>query len=191
LPRRIALVYRADVGARAAASTTTASKTPSVELRGNVLDVLKTLLAEGQSEAVLALFAKLVSRNSELEARLAKLLSGPRKNEGVSTAQLKLFLESLDARTDEAAGGPSAKAADEKLRAASAIDQKKEEGGDPLGHRKSAENRTNRLKTRDPTRHVWVVKAHRSPEEAPQCKSKHVHPRKRSPLPSPSAFSMT
>jgi transposase len=124
---KIALVYRADVGARAAASTTTANKTPSVELRGNVLDVLKTLLAEGQREAVLALFAKLVSRNSELEARLAKLLSGPRKNEGVSTAQLKLFLDSLEARSDEAAGGPQAQAADEKLRAASAIDEKKDE----------------------------------------------------------------
>jgi hypothetical protein len=70
-------VYRADVSARAAANTTTASKTPSEELRGNVLEVLKTLLAEGHSEAVLALFAKLVSRNSELEARLAKLLHWP------------------------------------------------------------------------------------------------------------------
>jgi hypothetical protein len=120
-------VYRAGVGARAAASTTTASKTPSIELRGNVLEVLEALLAEGRSEAVLALVAKLVSRNSELEARLAKLLSAPRKNEGVSTAQLRLFLESLDARSDEAAGVPESKAADEKLRAASAIDEKKDE----------------------------------------------------------------
>jgi transposase len=127
LPRGIVLVYSAGVGVKAAASKTTASKTPSVELRGNVLEVLEALLAEGRSEAVLALFAKLVSRNSELELRLAKLLSGPRKNEGVSTAQLKLFLESLDTRSDEAAGAPETKAADEKLRAASAIDEKKDE----------------------------------------------------------------
>jgi transposase len=92
------------------------------ELRGNVLEVLQTLLAEGRTAEVLALVAKLVSRNSELEQRLAKILAGSRKNEGVSTAQLKLLFAALDEQTEEAAGGVEAKAADAKLREASGMD---------------------------------------------------------------------
>lgn len=115
------------MSANAAANPTVAAKSSTEELRGGELEVLQALLAAGRTAEVLALFAKLVSRNSELEARLAKLLSGPRKNEGVSTAQLKLFLESLEERREEAAGTPASTAADEKLRAASGIDEKKEE----------------------------------------------------------------
>jgi transposase len=91
------------------------------------MEVLQALLAEGRSDEVMVLFSKLVSRNSELEQRLAKILSGSRKNEGVSTAQLKLFFDALDERAEEAAGGKEAKAADEKLREASGIDGKREE----------------------------------------------------------------
>jgi hypothetical protein len=82
------------------------------------MEVLQALLAEGRSDEVIALFTKLVSRNSELEQRLAKILLGSRKNEGVSSAQLKLFFDALDERAEEAAGGKEAKAADEKLREA-------------------------------------------------------------------------
>jgi hypothetical protein len=48
----------------------------TVELRGDVLEVLQALLAEGRSNEVVALVTKLVSRNSELEKRLAQVLSG-------------------------------------------------------------------------------------------------------------------
>ena len=92
-----------------------------------MLEVLQTLLAEGRTAEVVALVAKLVSRNSELEKRLAKILAGSRKNEGVSTAQLKLFFAALDERTEEAAGGVEAKAADAKLREAADMDGRGEE----------------------------------------------------------------
>lgn len=110
------------MGTSAATSTTTVKAAPPAELRGSVLDVLQALLAEGRSAEVIALFTTLVSRNHELEQRLAKLLAGSRKNEGVSTAQLKLFLDALDGRSDEAAGGIEGKTADAKLREASGID---------------------------------------------------------------------
>ena len=109
------------------ATATETTKSSTVELRGDVLEVLRALLAEGRSSEVVALFTKLVSRNSELELRLAKLLSGGRKNEGVSSSQLKLFLESLEAMSEEATGGAEAKEADQKLRGSSGIDEKKEE----------------------------------------------------------------
>jgi transposase len=90
-----------------------------------VLEVLKALLTQGgTAEAVAAqvvvLVAQLVLRNSDLERRLSKLLSRPRKNEGISSAQLKLFLSEL-AEASEA----SLAAADKKLRAASGIDEDK------------------------------------------------------------------
>ena len=63
------------------------------ELKGPVLDVLKSLLRSGRGEDVATLVEKLVPRNSELEQRLAQVLSRGYKNEGVSTAQLKLFVD--------------------------------------------------------------------------------------------------
>lgn len=124
---KIALVYRGYVSAASVATATETKNSSTVELRGDLLEVLQALLADGRSSEVVALFMKLVSRNSELELRLAKLLSGGRKNEGVSSAQLKLFLESLEKIGEEAAGGPEAKGADQKLRDSSGIDQKAKE----------------------------------------------------------------
>ena len=121
---KIVLVYRGNVSTAQAATATETEKSSTVELRGDVLEVLQALLAEGHSSEVVALLMKLVSRNSELEKRLAQLLSGGRKNDGVSSAQLKLFLESLEKLSDEAAGGPEGKAADQKLRDSSGVDQK-------------------------------------------------------------------
>lgn len=91
-----------------------------------MLDVLRELLAEGRDGAVLTLFSKLVARNGELERRLAQLLSRGHKNEGISTAQLKLFLEALSAQPegDEAAPVPEIGEANDKLRTASGIDEK-------------------------------------------------------------------
>lgn len=92
---------------------------PKSERRGQVLEVLRELLAQGNHEDVLALVAKLVKRNSELEKQLAEVLSRGKKNEGVSSAQLLLLLEGLVAAPDE-----PRQQADEHLRTASGIDEK-------------------------------------------------------------------
>jgi transposase len=102
-----------------AAATTPATKT---ERRGQVLDVLRELLAEGRSDAVMALVAKLVARNSELERRLADTLNRGRKNEGISTAQILLMLEGLAAAPAE-----DLAAANRLLRQATGIDAQKDE----------------------------------------------------------------
>ncbi len=86
-----------------------------------MLEVVRELLALGHLEEALEVIEKLVARNVELEKRLAEVLSRPRKNEGVSSAQLLLLLDGL-AASDEAL-----KSADERLREASGIDAKKNE----------------------------------------------------------------
>jgi len=94
------------------------------ETRGPVLDVLKTLLQSGRSEEVVTLVEKLVARNSELEQRLAQILSRGHKNEGVSTAQLKLFMDVLTTEEDSESNAPEELAsANQKLRDVSGIDQ--------------------------------------------------------------------
>jgi transposase len=69
--------------------------------RGPVLEVLTALLAAGRTDEVVALFTKLVSRNRELELLLAKLREGKNRGEGISKAQLDLFLDELRKRSDE------------------------------------------------------------------------------------------
>jgi transposase len=104
-----------------AASTT--AREPS-EKRGPVLEVLHELLTERRDGEVLALFTKLVVRNSELERRLMQLLSRGHKNEGVSTAQLRLFLDALAATGVDSSDvdAPDLGDANDKLRGASGID---------------------------------------------------------------------
>jgi transposase len=93
------------------------------ERRGGVLEMLQELLQERRDSDVLSLVAKLVARNTELEQRLARAMSRTHKNEGVSEAQLKLFMSVLTAESDEEPGADAALAdANEKLRAASGID---------------------------------------------------------------------
>lgn len=86
--------------------------------------MLRELLTERRDGEVLALVSKLVMRNSELERRLMQLLSHGHKNEGVSTAQLRLFLDALAATGVDASddGAPDLGAANAKLRGASGID---------------------------------------------------------------------
>jgi transposase len=105
-------------------ATTAAAATPATktERRGQVLDVLRELLAEGRSDEVMALVAKLVARNSELERKLADTLSRGRKNEGISKAQLLLMLEGLMAAPAE-----DLEAANWQLRQATGIDAQKDE----------------------------------------------------------------
>jgi hypothetical protein len=54
------------------AKTSSDAKTAQTEARGPVLDVLRTLLSEGKNEQVMRLVAQILSRNAELEKRLAK-----------------------------------------------------------------------------------------------------------------------
>jgi len=89
------------------ASSDTSAKT---ELRGPVLDVVKELLAGGYEEQVVAVVAKLVARNEELERLISKLRESKNRGEHISVDQLDLFLNKLR----EAAGGALAEA-DQKL----------------------------------------------------------------------------
>jgi transposase len=105
--------------------TTTAKASTSGDKRGTVLEVLRELLAEGRTNEVLALVTKLVLRNHELEKRLAQGIGSGRKNEGVSTAQLKLLLDVVAAATASGdAVPPDLTGANEKLRGASGMDDK-------------------------------------------------------------------
>jgi transposase len=109
---------------------TTASSWPAkAERRGQVLEVLRELLAEGRSDEVLALVTKLLARNTELERKLADMLSRGRKNEGISSAQLLLMLEGLGAAPQEAL-----EAANRELRAAAALE--KDETAEPAPPKK-------------------------------------------------------
>jgi transposase len=101
----------------------------AIERRGGVLEMLRVLLNERRDGDVLSLVAKLVARNSELEQRMARLLSRTQKNEGVSEAQLKLFMDMLTAESDEgSAADPTLADANAKLREASGIDQPGDNG---------------------------------------------------------------
>jgi transposase len=104
-------------------AATTTAREPS-EKRGPVLEVLRELLTERRDSEVLALVSKLMVRNSELERRLMQMLSRGHKNEGVSTAQLRLFLDALAATGVDVSDidAPDLGAANEKLRGASGID---------------------------------------------------------------------
>lgn len=88
------------------------------ERRGPVLAVLQELLAEGRTTEVVALVAKLVSRNSELERLLRDAKSREKRNEGVSTAQLRLLLDGLAVNSDASLAD-----VDARLRNSSGIDE--------------------------------------------------------------------
>lgn len=79
-------------------------------VRGPVLDVVKELLAGGHDDALVAVVAKLVARNEELERLITKLRESKNRGEHISVDQLDLFLNKLRA----VSGGALAEA-DEKL----------------------------------------------------------------------------
>jgi transposase len=89
--------------------------------RLSVLDALRELLKDGRTDAVLELVAKLVERNSELEKRLAEIAARRHHGEGVSTAQLDLFLKALAANPRKSLAD-----ADAKLKDAAPLPPKKE-----------------------------------------------------------------
>jgi transposase len=108
------------------------STTMTAEWRGPVLDVLRQMLSDyAHREQILKLFEQLVARNGELELQLGKLLAPRNKGEGISTAQLLLFLDQLNERAadDKRKAGdnpctPETEQADQLLRQASGIDAK-------------------------------------------------------------------
>jgi transposase len=124
------------------------------ERRGDVLDVVRELVADGRGDAILELVAKLdahnrdlavraaradelATRNLELEKQLEKLLSRVKKSETVSKAQLVLFADAIrrgEAGDILAEGDPRADAND-KLRDASGIDDEEEPQTQPMRNR--------------------------------------------------------
>ncbi len=110
------------------------AETPASELRGPVLDIIRTLLAENDSEAVLEIVSRLVAENAEMSRRLARIASRFKKSEKVGRAQLVLFLDALqrgegepENDVSEADGPDELDEADAKLRAASGIDDEKDD----------------------------------------------------------------
>lgn len=110
------------------------STTTTKEWRGPVLEVVQKLLENHERSAgLLAIFAKLVARNGELELRLGELLARQRKGEGVSTAQLLLLLDQPQATdgpspSDESGAelapcSPATESANQQLRAAAGVDE--------------------------------------------------------------------
>ena len=114
-----------DTVVTATAKDSTASKASEREYRGPVLEVLHKLLAEGQNESVVALVTKLVARNRELELQLAKLQARGKKNEGVSSEQLRALFDALQTE-----GEKELNDANEKLRTASSLDDKRDKDSD-------------------------------------------------------------
>lgn len=117
------------------------------EVRGSVLDVVKTLRAENDWDAVLALVGKLVADNNDMARRLARIASRFKKSEKVGKAQLVLFLDALQRGEGEPEHEADASPddlddADRKLRDASGIDDKGSDADDDLS----------KLRTRKPPR---------------------------------------
>lgn len=113
-------------------TATVTSTTTIEEWRGPVLEVVSKLLADHErSRELIAIFNKLIARNSELELQLMELLSRRNKGEGVSTDQLLLLLNAqqqpgadTNAEPASAPCSPQAEEANSQLRKASGIDER-------------------------------------------------------------------
>ena len=97
-----------------------------------VLELIQELLAAGRIEEVVALVAKLVSRNSELERLLHDVKTKGKSREGVSTAQLVLLIGGLSAETN-----PALAEVDAKLRASAGLEEKQRRDEAEAAERKS------------------------------------------------------
>lgn len=96
-----------------------------------MLDALKELFAAGRMAEALMVVEKLVARNTELERQLRAARTSDRKNEGVSSAQLRLLLDGLPANTD----GDRA-TADARLQRWSRINEREEAASEEKRERK-------------------------------------------------------
>ena len=100
---------------------------------GTILDVIRHLLpATRERDQVLEIVGRVLANNELLQRQLAKLLLHAKKNEGVSTYQLRLALGALGVGGVDGASGDNQgiqsvelSAADQKLREASEIDKAK------------------------------------------------------------------
>jgi hypothetical protein len=102
------------------------------ELRSSLLEVVGALRAENDWDAVLEIVRKLVAENADMSRRLARIASRFKKSEKVGKAQLVLFLDALQRgeggpETDDDGGPDEVDEANAKLRAASGIDDKRED----------------------------------------------------------------
>lgn len=104
---------------------TPSTKRPPVAQDGQVLDVLRALLAEGRTDAVVSLVAQLVDRNAELERQLTQAMTRAKKSEKVPREQLALILDELARQSsDDPAEQDAALAkADAALRAVATPDE--------------------------------------------------------------------
>lgn len=104
---------------------TPSTKRPPVAQDGQVLDVLRALLAEGRTDAVVSLVAQLVDRNAELERQLTQATTRAKKSEKVPREQLALILDELARQSsdDPAAQDAALAKADAALRAAVTPDE--------------------------------------------------------------------
>jgi transposase len=113
---------------------TGSADTPASELRGSVIDVVRTLLAENDSAAILEIVSKLVAENADMSRRLAQVKRSFKTSEKIGRAQLVLFADALargegkfESDEADADGRDELEEADAKLRTTSGIDDKEEE----------------------------------------------------------------
>lgn len=106
------------------------------EKRGEILTMLRELLAERRDDAVVSLVGQLLARNGELETRLAGRQG--KKNESVPEEQLKFWMDrcEVEAGSDESGMDPEVAAANQKLRDASGIDKADDSSSKEAGARK-------------------------------------------------------
>lgn len=112
-----------------AANVSPDDKPSRSELRGSVLDVIRALLSDNDSEAVLAIVGKLVAENAELSQRLARAGRRFKTSEKLNKSQLVMFLDALDHDEDDSEdeGPDEVDEADAKLRNASGIDDQEDD----------------------------------------------------------------
>lgn len=79
----------------------TAKADESVEHRGPVLEVLRELIDDGKSDAIIKLVRKLVADNEALLRKLEQQVSRRKTGEGISSAQLKLLLDEVQQEQDK------------------------------------------------------------------------------------------
>ncbi|MFN0248117.1 MAG: IS66 family transposase [Kofleriaceae bacterium] len=119
-----------------ASAADVSAETPTSELRGSVLDVLSNVLGDfAERDVVMGIVSKLVAENADMTRRLARIAARFKKSEKVGRAQLVLFLDALQRGEGEpevddpdADGPDELDEADAKLRAASGIDDKRDDG---------------------------------------------------------------
>lgn len=121
-----------DFEAKGKPELSTESSLPGSEIRGSVLDVLKSLLGDFEErDAVLGIVTKLVAENSTMAQRLARIAGRFKTSEKISKAQLVLFADALrrgegepELEDDAAVEPDELDTADERLRTAAGLDDK-------------------------------------------------------------------